>query len=287
MPMAGLGKRFADEGYKQTKPLIEVSGRSMVLQAVDDLPAAEKYVFIMREDMPGYDGTCETLRATYTGCELVAVPNVTEGQACSAKLGIDSLDGKAAGPITFGACDFGCLYDEEQLSALITQDVDVIVWAVRGNVNAIRRPQMFGWIDANDNGDISSVSVKTPLANPENDPIVLGTFTFKNIAVFNECYTRLLEQDDRINGEFYLDSCINHALALGFKCKIFEVDSYLSWGTPNDLRTFEYWQSCFHKWDSHPYRLENDRRVPKEKVNDLSQRFKKVLPEPLEEKQAG
>jgi hypothetical protein len=40
---------------------------------------------------------------------------------------------------------------------------------------------------------------------------------------------------------------------------VLEVDHYLCWGTPNDLKTFEYWQSCFHKWDSHPYRWQEDR----------------------------
>ena len=50
----------------------------------------------------------------------------------------------------------------------------------------------------------------------------------------------------------------------GLRCRLFEVDSYLSWGTPDDLRTFEYWQSCFHKWLSHPYRLERDSRIPAE-----------------------
>ena len=39
---------------------------------------------------------------------------------------------------------------------------------------------------------------------------------------------------------------------------IFDVDHYFSWGTPNELRTFEYWQSCFHKWKSHEYSWSRD-----------------------------
>ena len=60
-------------------------------------------------------------------------------------------------------------------------------------------------------------------------------------------------RNGRVNGEFYVDSCINDALLLGYKCHVFDVDHYFSWGTPNELRTFEYWQSCFHKWKSHEY----------------------------------
>ena len=34
-------------------------------------------------------------------------------------------------------------------------------------------------------------------------------------------------------------------------------------GNPNDLKIFEYWQSCFDKWKTHPYNLENDPNIEK------------------------
>jgi hypothetical protein len=150
----------------------------------------------------------------------------------------------------------------------------------RGHANAVRHPQMFGWVDADATGLIGGVSVKKPLANPATDPIVIGTFTFKRRNHFDEAFQRLVKQDDRINGELYLDSTVNHALALGLRCHVFEVDHFFSWGTPNDLRTFEYWQSCFDKWVSHPYSLERDHRVPADAVRDLRARFEWVHPAP-------
>jgi len=56
----------------------------------------------------------------------------------------------------------------------------------------------------------------------------------------------------QINGKFYVDECINDAVELGLHIKLSEVDHYLPWGTPNELESFNYWQSCFHKWSSHP-----------------------------------
>jgi hypothetical protein len=139
---------------------------------------------------------------------------------------------------------------------------------------------MFGWIDA-DGGLIRSISVKAPLSTPASDPIEIGTFTFRRTADFRRALDRLIERDGRINGEFYIDSLINDAIALGLQCHLFEVDSYLCWGTPNDLRTFEYWQSCFHKWTSHPYRLELDARVPSDQVDSLSKRYQATIPKLL------
>ena len=136
---------------------------------------------------------------------------------------------------------------------------------------------MYGWIDAV--GDrINSISVKRPLDDPATDPIVLGTFTFRNPEHFERALNSLIERKGKVNGEYYIDSLINDAISLGLKCRLFEVDSYLCWGTPNDLQTYEYWQSCFHKWDSHPYKLSKDKRIPKSQLGNLETRYRAMIP---------
>ncbi|MBI5922479.1 MAG: NTP transferase domain-containing protein [Betaproteobacteria bacterium] len=283
VPMAGLGQRFTNEGYTLAKPLIPVSGLPMVAQAIYDLPPAEQHVFVLRADMQGYADLSTELKRLHPMAIIKTIDRITEGQACTALIGLDALEddvGNVTGPITIGACDNGALYDSKVFEELIgNPEVDVIVWGVRGYPNAVRYPEMFGWIDM-EGGRISSISVKIPLDNSASDPIVLGTFTFRRAADFRRTVERLIARDERINGEFYLDSCINDAIELGLRCHLFEVDSYLCWGTPNDLRTFEYWQSCFHKWPSHPYRLELDRRVPADRLTDLVARYQTTLPYP-------
>lgn len=282
IPMAGMGQRFADEGYTLTKPLIPVSGKPMVVQATEDLPAAQHHAFVLRKDMPGYTEIAQELERSFPNTIIETIPQLTEGQACTALIGLKALMRSipdVRGPITFGACDNGALYNQQAFQQLVdNQDVDVIVWAVRGHANAVRHPQMFGWIDAQ-NGRIRRISVKTPLNSPSTDPIVLGTFTFRRAEDFSQMVYQLIERDGRINGEFYIDSIINDAIESGLRCELFEVDSFLSWGTPNDLRTFEYWQSCFHKWTGHPYRLQNDARVPQEAIGQLETRYQATVPE--------
>lgn len=282
LPMAGMGQRFTIEGYAVTKPLIPVSGKPMVIQAVNDLPPAVEHAFVLRSDMPGYQEISGMLKQVYPAAIIETIPNVTEGQACTALIGLNALMRDTAevvpGPVTFGACDNGALYDVAAFSALASEpDVDIIVWGVRGHANAVRHPQMFGWIDE-ENGRIRRISVKTPLSSPATDPIVLGTFTFKRAEDFRTVVNHLIARDGRVNGEFYIDSGINDAIELGLRCRLFEVDSFLSWGTPNDLRTFEYWQSCFHKWASHPYRLEKDSRVSDDAARFLIQRYQAMIP---------
>ena len=61
----------------------------------------------------------------------------------------------------------------------------------------------------NSNNKINKVSVKKPLGNTKKDPILIGTFTFKKASIFKECAQNLIHRNGRVNGEFYVDSCIN------------------------------------------------------------------------------
>lgn len=286
IPMAGLGQRFVREGYETTKPLISVSGIPMVRKAANDLPRAKQHSFVLRQDMPGCEGICEELKRHYEGAVVKVISEITKGQACTAQIGLAALElhssNEVEAPITFGACDNGSIFDRDAFLAIaMKKNVDVIVWGVRGHANAVRHPEMFGWIDVGDDRKIKRISVKKPLADPNNDPIVIGTFTFNSKKAFDRSVNRLIQRNGLINGEFYLDSCVNDAIELGLNCYLFEVEHFLSWGTPSDLKTFEYWQSCFHKWDGHPYKLENDYSIPRTCLEDLKKRFKKTLPEEL------
>ncbi len=282
IPMAGLGERFSREGYALTKPLIPVSGKPMVVQATADLPAAARHVFVLRHDMPGLEVIKSTLHETFPATNCVILDGPTDGQARTALLGLCAASAATENDsmLTVAACDNGGLYRPDRLQALLDDpDTDAIVWVARGYPNAARQPQMYGWVACQgDSNCVSGVSVKKPLADPTRDPIITGTFTFRRGSDFARAVERMVERDARVNGEFYVDTCIEDALALGLTVRMFEIDSYLCWGTPNDLRTFEYWQSCFHKWEGHPYRLERDERIPAEGLAQLEMRYEATIP---------
>ncbi len=279
VPMAGLGQRFAREGYTRSKPLIPVSGLPMVLQAAQLMPPARQHCFVLRQDMPELDAICHTLRQQWPQARLQLLPGLSEGQADSALAGLQGLQAALAaqgqsipGPLTIAACDLGVLYDPGALQAALA-DCDLLVWTVRGHPHAQRQPQMYGWLQHDGQGRVLGVSVKQALADPAHDPQILGCFTLRDPADLARLVARLHARAGRVNGEFYLDSCIEDALALGLRCRLFDVSHYLSWGTPDDLRTFNYWQSCFHQWPGHPYRLQHDALLPAEAVAALAAQY--------------
>ena len=50
IPMAGAGKRFAEQGYTIPKPLLPINGRYIALSAADALPKSDQTIFICQKD---------------------------------------------------------------------------------------------------------------------------------------------------------------------------------------------------------------------------------------------
>ena len=263
LTMAGKGQRFLDAGYKRKKPFINVSNKPMFIRAINSMPSTEeKYVIVQGDKFLLNEVNNEIkLIVNNKGYKVRNLINPTDGQAISCVKGLknDAL----RNPITVTACDHACLYDKEiLLNYLEDKSVDIIVWGYRKHANAIRNPKMYGWINEKSN-IIKNISVKKALNDPSNDPVVVGTFTFKNYNILKNSINSLVKRNFKVNGEFYIDSAINDAILLGYKCMFFEIDHYFCWGTPNELKTFEYWQSCFSKWKSHSYNIKDDKWINK------------------------
>jgi NDP-sugar pyrophosphorylase family protein len=260
LPMVGLGSRFQKEGYILPKPLIEVSGEPMAVQALKDLPLTDRQKFVLREDMQKINQLKNALQQNASEAAFEVLNYMTDGQASTCVEGANGL--LLNDPVTIAACDNGMIYNANLFQLLMdSDDIDVIVWGARGYPGAKRFPEMYGWINEDGEGIIQNISVKRPLSNPSQDPIVVGTFTFKRLRDFLDSVEHMKNRQGLINGEYYVDTAINDAIALGLRCVVFEIDYYVCWGTPNDLRTFEYWQSCFSEWDNHPYNIELDVKV--------------------------
>ena len=105
IPMAGLGQRFINEGYSLTKPLIPVSGDPMVIKAVNDLPNAENYSFVLRSDTTDYNSIVKRIKKEFPNAMVKTISDTTDGQASTAILGFEEIKntiGTVSGPITIG-----------------------------------------------------------------------------------------------------------------------------------------------------------------------------------------
>ena len=246
VPMAGAGERFSRAGYAEPKPLVPVAGRPMVQRALATLPPADRTFVVAQQALLTNPGLRPALAAS-TGrpVEVLAAPGLTAGQAATCLLACEALDLDA--PLFIGPCDTSFAYDEAAWAALTADPaVDAAVWTFRDHPHANRYPQQYGWVAADAAGWISGVLVKQPLhADVRADPGVTGAFWFRRARDFCAAADALVAQNHRVNGEFYVDAVIPVLLQQGRRARLFDVTHYICFGTPDDVRTFEYWDAYF------------------------------------------
>lgn len=247
IPMAGEGKRFSDAGYSIPKPLIEISGKPMIIRAIESMPNSDKWIFVCREEHIEKYGMDKILRSKIPKCEIITVKNTTQGQLSSCMLAKDLLTPEEE--VFIGACDNSMLWDKNKFDALkLDKNIDAVVWTFTRQMNLLANPKAWGWVNMQKRNEVTGISVKVLISDdPFNDQAIVGSFWFRTASSFLSAAEELIAKNMRTNKEFYVDSIPEVLISKHKKVASFLVDKYVGFGTPNDLKTYQYWESYFKK----------------------------------------
>ena len=182
----------------------------------------------------------------FSNSNIIGIDYITEGQACTCELAFKNFDINLENPILISACDNGVYYNINEYNKLVEDpDVDIINWSFSNHPTSKLNPQMYAWLDVDENNYIKRTSIKKSFNDCENKYAIIGTMLFKKGKYFLEGLDLIYKDNIRTNNEFYVDNLIVPLINKGYKIKIFNVDNYLCWGTPNDYKTYNYWLEYF------------------------------------------
>ena len=258
IPMAGAGQRFTDAGYRVHKPAIltvdrhDGTERPMVVCATKDLPGVApegSNVIYVDRTFHKEDGVEDIIKAHYGKAQFITIDHLTEGQACTCMLAESYLDPEE--PLLIAGCDNGMDIDVKAFEKA-AEECDCLVFTYRHNEAVLENPNAYGWMIADEQGNITGTSIKKAISDtPMEDPAVVATFWFKKAKVFLEATAKMIRENDRINGEFYVDQTAKYVLDLGYQAKIFDIDRYVGWGTPADYEGYQNTYAYFKAFLAH------------------------------------
>ena len=131
---------------------------------------------------------------------------------------------------------------------LFDESIDVLVWSFRNNQTSKVNPNSYAWLDVDDDDNIRHVSCKNFIYdNPLTTHAIVGTMFFRKAKYFLNGLKNNKEKNIRTNNEFYVDDVLNQNIDMGLTVKVFEVEDYICWGTPDDYKTYNYWNEYFNK----------------------------------------
>ena len=95
--MAGVGSRFRKAGYNCPKYMIEAKGKTLFDWSMDSLVGynryVSKYIFIARKEDNAKEFILEHMKKyEITNIEVIELESVTDGQATTAKIGVELCD---------------------------------------------------------------------------------------------------------------------------------------------------------------------------------------------------
>jgi HAD superfamily hydrolase (TIGR01509 family) len=227
IPMAGAGSRFQTAGYTFPKPLIDVEGKPMIQVVVENLNIDANYIYVVQKAHREQYNLDTLLNLITPGCKVVEVDTLTEGAACTALLAKEHIDSDA--PLFFANSDQFVEWDSNEFFYKMNEnDCD-------GGIPTFKATHpKWSFAKLDDEGFVTEVQEK----NPISDLATIGFYYWKHGSDFVKYAEEMIEQDIRVNGEFYVCPVYNNAIKAGLKVRTFDVPKMWGLGTPEDLNYY-------------------------------------------------
>ena len=227
IPMAGAGSRFENAGYTFPKPLIDVKGKPMIQVVVENLNIDANYIYVVQKAHKEKYNLETLLKLITPNCNIIEVDCLTEGAACTALLAKKLIDNNDS--LFFANSDQFVEWDSNEFFYKMNETNS------DGGIPVFRSTHpKWSFAKIDEDGYVTEVQEK----NPISDLATIGFYYWKKGSDFVKFAEEMIEQDLRVNGEFYVCPVYNNAIRGGLKIRTFDTPKMWGLGTPEDLRYY-------------------------------------------------
>lgn len=229
IPIAGLGSRFLKVGITTPKPLISVLGKPMIQRAVESIPFVNNkdIIFIVRKDHVDKYHIITKLKELFgKKVGIIITDSVTEGAACTVLLAKGLINNQEDLLIIDSDHYFKC--DLPSLVKTKDEDIKGIVFVFEND------DPKWSFTKVDDSGYVVEIAEKRPISKYAN----VGAYYFSCGSDFVWAAEKMISEDKKVNGEFYVAPVYNEMLTRGDKIIISQVEYMWEMGTPQDLDFF-------------------------------------------------
>ena len=252
--MAGRGERFVNGGYEIPKPLIEISGKTMIETAIESLNIDGDYIFITyKYSNVNFNKKLDKILNKYSK-NIIQIDYITDGPACSALLAKNLINLEEELIIT--NCDQIMNWkSNEFINFCHKSNSDGIVVTYESNT------EKNSYIKVDDDGFGIELAEKKVISNLSLN----GIHYWKKGKYFVDSSEIMIKKNIKVNGEFYISLTYNELINMGFKVVNYHIDqtNHNAVGTPNDLEIYK------NKKNTTP--MEKQKIIYQEKIIDSNE----------------
>lgn len=234
MPMAGRGSRFQNAGYKDPKPLIPIFNKPMIQVVIENIrPSCDhRFIFICQQEHLENYHLAKILKKSAPNCEIISLNEVTEGAACTVLLAEKYIDKDDS--LMIANCDqWVCINIDDYLATMKDPKVNGLIMTMWAD------DPKWSFVRFDDNNKVTEVVEKKVVSNEAT----VGIYNFQKGSDFVRGAKKMIDQDRRVKGEFYVAPVYNELLSLDeYHIATYNVgkvlDGMYGLGTPEDLENF-------------------------------------------------
>lgn len=241
IPASGAGQRFVNAGYKDLKPLIQVTDSKKIIDYVIDSfdRYNDKFFFITSES--GYQNFENYISQLNINYEHVITDGPKSGPVGAimdvfSEFNIDSDE-----PVIVSYCDYGMEWNYENfLEYVSTSGVDGSIPCYTGYHPHLKYEENIYAATKSFHNYVYAVKEKYHSKNRSTESWSPGAYYFRTFDIMTESFTALMKAKDTIKDEYYVSLAYNYIVE---KYKITSYDlvkKFYQFGTPRD---FEYAKS--------------------------------------------
>jgi dTDP-glucose pyrophosphorylase len=231
VPMAGLSSRYSKEGYTLPKALVDVMGKPMIKRVIKNLtPNREhRFIFIIRPEHVQQYQTDALLRESCRNCKII-ISVMTEGQAYSALLAKEFINN--SDPVMIANCNqYVRINIDDYLNKMKKETADGLIMTFKGYNPA------WSYVKLSSAGDlVCEVAEKQVIS----EYATAGIYNFARGSDYVWAAEKMIRQDLRVNGEFYVAPAYNMIIKKGGKVIPYNIgtmgNGMYSFGTPEELK---------------------------------------------------
>lgn len=228
IPMAGRGVRFKDQGYPYPKPLIDISGKPMIIRTIESLEIPNaRYLFVISKNEYS-DLVKSTIRASIEDCMFIEIDYVTDGPACSALLYKDQINNDDE--LIIANCDQIMEWNSDTFFLNVRQyDGAIVTYHSDTDKNSYAR--------INRQGLVTEIREKEVISNISLN----GIHYWKHGRSFVDSAEDMIANNDRApNGEFYVGPTYNYMIKRKQQVGIYHIPNqqHHAVGVPIDLENY-------------------------------------------------
>ena len=256
MPIGGKSKRFKERGYNQPKSLIPVGASGHIIDwAISslDLTDYSNVYFIGNES----DNIDEILQKKFPGSLVIKEMGEQKGALFACLNAIKQLN--ITEPIVIFTPDI--YFEPKFFVKEIPNDRDGYVLTFKAN-----NPS-HSYVKVNQENLVESVAEKVIISNYAN----IGYYYFRDPAEFVRCAEQMIQEQETVNGEYYIAPIYNRLIKNGRKIGFRNIEKCHVLGTPDELEFFtnHSLRTFYRPWKPIGLCSDHSGFVLKEKVKGL------------------